>query len=263
MIAAEGVVANGEPAILALLMGRFFTREAGILILVGGVVISALGVADHLPWPLLAAVVFAWVLVAAVLSIGLTHWLVPVYLRFGFIDRAIELCLLARDSAPNRKMRDQASVDVAMIHATTGRFADALRNLERVNAFAMGTLPRALVEANRAWCRAHLNQDLEKALEEAHGAREAVPDEGIFAYIEGLVLHRLGRDAEALEAIEASLVSEPDPRLPQPGERALVLSEVRQALGDAAGARAALDDAVRQGTQGPFREAIDQARVSP
>lgn len=263
MIPGRDVVASRQPAIFALPMGRFYTWEAAILIVVGWGIIAAVGYLSHFPVTIVVAFLFAWGLVGAILSIALTHQLIPVYLRLGLHDRALELCILARDSAANRKMRDMASVDIAMIHATQGRFADALRNLEGVNAFAMGTLPRALIEGNRAWCRAHVKGgDLDKALEEAKGAREAVPDEGIFAYFEGLVLHRLGRDAEALKAIEASLEADPDPKLPQPGERALVLSEVRRALGDAAGAKAALEDAVREGRTGPFREAIERAAAS-
>lgn len=262
MIPSPRLVGNDEPAIFPLPMSRLFTRESVGLIVLGSVVVVVVGLLYHLAPGILAFALLAWWMVAVVLSVGLIRQLIPLYLRLGLDDRALELAIFARDGAPNRKLRDIASVDVAMVQASAGRFADALRNLEGVNAFAMAKVPRALVEANRAWCRAHLGRDLDKALEEARGAREAVPEEGVLAYIEGLVLHRLGRDPEALEAIEASLKTEPDPRLPQPGERALVLYEVRQALGDDAGARAALDDAVRHGGRGPFHEAIARAAAA-
>ncbi len=187
-----------------------------------------------------------WLVASLPAAIKVQHALVPVYLRMGFKQRALSLATDIRESAPTRKSRDLASVDVAMVQSAMGRFEDALRNLDGVKDESFGALPRALILGNRAWCRAHLSRDLERALDEAGKARLLAPEEGLLKYFEGLVLLKMGKVTQARATISASLELEPDPELPLPGERRLVLGDALFAEDDQQAAKNAWRVAERE-----------------
>ena len=172
------------------------------------------------------------------------------------LERALELAISIRESAPTPKLRSVGAVDVAMVQIAMGRHEAALRNLEGAKTSRFQEATAALVIANRAYCRAHLDKDLEKALEEAEEACRTLPDEGILTYVRGLVLHRLGREEEALDALERPLTTEPDRSLPGPGERPMILAEVQEAVGDAEAAQASLERAKKEAKHSPFATTI-------
>lgn len=241
-------------------MARLWNLEALALMLGGLALVVYLSVDGGLGW-LSGLTGFAWLVASVPLAMSLQGALVPLYLQAGLNRRALHLALLVRETAPSRKIRDLASVDVAMVHLTEGRFDDALRNLDGINASALGTRSRALVEGNRAYCRAHLDRELDRALAQAEEARTLDPDEGLLAYFEGLVRFKRGDLEGALREIEASLEAEPDPTLPFPGERPFVLSQILAALGRTDEAAARLDEAARRARRGPFAEAVRAARA--
>lgn len=203
------------------------------------------------------AVAIVWILLAIPITLRVQGFLVPTYLQLGWADRALKVAVDIREAAPNRKFKDIASLDVAMVHAACGRFDDTLRNLEGVNAFALGEATRALIFLNRAWARAWLEKDLDKAAEEVAEARKLAPDEGLIDYLDGLVRFKKGDAAGARPLVERSLEKEPDPGLPVPGERPMVLARILEALGEDASAR--WQEAKAQGKKGPFAETIAAA----
>jgi tetratricopeptide (TPR) repeat protein len=237
-------------------MSRLFNREVLAVVILGFVAVALVGWLAELG-RIVIFFVAAWLVACLPIAMKVQHALIPLYLQLGFHGRALDLAVQIRESAPNRKLKDYAAVDVAMVQAALGRFEDGLRNLEGIRDEAFGDLPRALVVANRAWCRAHLGRDLDRALEEAREARKRAPNEGLITYFEGLVLQRLGRNEEAKKLIEASLEAEKDPGLPVPGERSLVLGDALAALGDADGARDRWKQAARSAKKkSPFYATI-------
>lgn len=240
-------------------MDRFFNRESAVVIFgsLAGVVFLCRD--SGLGWGQTAGVGFIWTLIAIVLAMKLHGAIIPLYLRIGFNKRALDLAIQIRDGSPNRKFRDASNVDVAMVQIAMGKFEAALRNLDSIKIAHWNEPMKALIIANRAYCRAHCGKRLERALEEAREATRLSPDEGIFPYFEGLVLHKLGRNEEAKPLIESSLEREKDPSLPVPGERPWILSRVEQALGDTEGAAAHLAEAAKQSKHSPFAAIIAEA----
>lgn len=254
MIAARRRAATSG-VLCSAAMSRLWNVEAlvfmfgGLALVIALAVESGLGVYSILPGG-------AWLLASIPLAISLQTALIPIYLQLGWNTRALELALLIRDAAPGRKLRDLAAVDVSMVHLSAGRLDDALRNFETINVHQLGPRTRALILGNRAYCRAHLGRELDRALGEAREARTVDPDEGLLHYFEGLVLHAQGQHAEARALIESSLAKEPDPRLPFPGERPWVLSEIAKALGDAPEAERRRAEALRLARKGPIADKL-------
>jgi len=237
-------------------LSRLWNLEALLLMLGGEAIVVGLSLDSKLGW-LTLLVAAVWLLASVPIALRAQSAAVPLYVRLGFFQRALDLAVNIRESAPSPKIRSIGSVDVAMVQIAMGRFEAALRNLESARVARFSDATTALVIANRAYCRAHLGVDLEKALGEADEACQKLPDEGILTYIRGLVLHKLGRDAEAREAIEASLETETDPSLPVPAERPFVLSHVLRGLGEDEAASVQLALARAQVKRSPFREAIE------
>ncbi|MDF1562612.1 MAG: tetratricopeptide repeat protein [Deltaproteobacteria bacterium] len=237
---------------------RLWNLEALVVMLGGLAVVVGLALDSDLGWVtwLLAA---GWLAISIPLAMSAQATMIPIYVRWGRFQRALDLAVAIRESAPSPKIRHIAGIDVAMVQIAMGRFERALENLEsaRVGSFKEGT--RALVVANRAYCRAHLGQDLEQALEEAESALSMLPEEGILDYVRGLCLHKLGRNEEAREAIARSLERDPTADLPVPAERPWIYSRVLAALdeGEAAAHQVAL--ARKRMKHSPFREAIEAA----
>ncbi len=240
------------------MFSRLWNLEAAFVMVGGLAVVIGLALDSQLGWVtwLLAG---GWLAISIPLAMSAQAAVVPLYLRLGWFERALDLSVSIRESAPSPKTRAMVGVDVAMVQIALGRYENALKNLEKttVARFQEGT--RALVVANRGYCRAHLGQDLEKALDEAEAACKLLPEEGILDYVRGLCLHKLGRNEEAREAIEHSLETDPDPALPVPGERPYIFSLVLTALGDTDRATAQMLLARRRAKRSPFRQAIEAA----
>ena len=238
-------------------MSRLFTWEAGLVIVGGLAAVIALSL-DAGAGIYTVFLALGWLVASVPLAFLVQNALVPLYLRIGWADRALTLATLIREGAPNRKLRDVASVDVAMVQVAMGRYDDALRNLCQVRLAAFGDETRALLLANRAYCRAHLGRDLETAREEIDEALALSPDEGILAYVDGLVRFKEGDLGEARRRILESLEREPAPDLPVPGERPWMLYQIARREGTE-DAEAWLRRARREGRRGPFRQAIATA----
>lgn len=158
--------------------------------------------------------------------------LIEVYAGHGRLERALELAVVIRDSAPNTRMRNRACVDVALLHLLRRDHARALENLERVKLSMVDKGPaRAVVEGHLAYSLAHLGRDLPRAEELARSASKAVPREPIFTYFLGLTLLAQKQFAEAEALIARSLQENPDPAEPFVGERAWALAQARLGLG--------------------------------
>ncbi|RMG15163.1 MAG: hypothetical protein D6729_12695 [Deltaproteobacteria bacterium] len=241
-------------------MARLFTWETAVVTFGGLAVVVALSL-DEGAGGYTVLFGLAWLVAALPLSLLLQNALIPLYVQLGWHERALKLATLVREGAPNRKLRDVASIDVAMVQVAMGRFGDALRNLENVHLSSFKRPVRALILANRAYCRAHLGRDLDRAGEEIAQALELDPETGILAYVDGLVRYKQGDPSGARERIELSLQQEPDPSLPVPGERPWILFQVLEALGDPAAAEW-LERARREGGRGPFARAIAEARAT-
>jgi tetratricopeptide (TPR) repeat protein len=215
-------------------MGRYFNRESA-LVAVGLLVVTlpVLLFVGQLDAPKAAGLsVLITLLLFFPLATVFQDHLIEWYAESGRIDRALDLALSIRDSAPNQRFRNRASVDVALIQLLRRDYQNALNNLESVK-LSLLTQPeaRAVVEGHLAYCLAHKDQQLERAEELARSAAKAVASEPIFGYFVGLVLYKAGKLAEAEAEIAKSIEANPDPKLPFPGERAYHLALVRKALG--------------------------------
>ena len=242
-------------------MTRLHNRETLAVVLLGLALALLIGWLADLGRVTLMLVA-GWLVASLPVAMKVQLAILPLYLRLGFNQRALDLAVDIRDSAPNRKGRDLASLDVAMVQAAMGRFKDALKSLDSIKAESFRDLVQALVLANRAWCRAHLGQKLERALEEAKKANALAPEEGLLPYFEGLALHKMGRNFEARTAIESSLKQDGDPALPCPGERALILGDTLQALGEEVAAlRSWREASLHSKGKGPFARVIEE-RIS-
>jgi tetratricopeptide (TPR) repeat protein len=229
-------------------MGRYLNAESGVVALVL-LILSLLTLlfVGHLEVPKAAGLsVLITLLLFFPLATVFQDQLLEWYAESGKIERALDLAIQIRNSAPNQRFRNRAAVDVALIQLLRQDYAHALENLESVKLSLLSQAEaRAVVEGHLAYCLAHRNQQLERAEELARSAAKSVASEPIFGYFVGLVLYRAGRLAEAEELIARSIEQNPDPKLPFPGERAYHLALVRKAQGkDAASAR---DQAVAAG----------------
>jgi tetratricopeptide (TPR) repeat protein len=223
-------------------MGRYLNTESlalGAAILV----ITLLGLAfgAHLDWVKASGLALLITILSFFpLATVLQDQLLEYYAESGRIDRALDLAIAIRDSAPNQRFRNRAAVDVALIQLLRRDYANALNNLERVKlSLIKAPEARAVVEGHLAYCLAHQNTQLERAEELARSALKGAPDEPIFGYFLGLVLYKRNQLGEAEEQMAKSLEKNPDPKAPYPGERAYHLAVVRKALGkDAEGPKA-------------------------
>lgn len=158
--------------------------------------------------------------------------LVELYAHGGKLDRALELAIAARDSAPNTHLRNRGYVDVALLHLLRRDYPHALENLEKVKTgLIKNDAARAVVEGHLAYCLAHLGRDLERAETLARSAVKNCPEEAIFGYFVGLALLERGLANEAEPLIAESLEKDRDATEPYPGERAWALTRARLMLG--------------------------------
>jgi tetratricopeptide (TPR) repeat protein len=225
-------------------MGRFFNREAGfvaVALLAAGLGIGlAAGLA---PWLVAAVTVGLVALAHWPLTIAFQSWILEFYVERGRLDRALHLAIEIRDSAMTRSEREKAVLDVAFVHLARSDYEHALQNLQRVIGTSLKPATKAVVDATPGYSLAHLGRELERAEKLIESAIRATPKEPLFTYFLGLLRFRQNRFAEARELINRSLVEEPDPKLPYPGERGYILAQVLKNLGDTAGAREALQKA--------------------
>ena len=214
-------------------MGRFFNLESALVLL--GCVVVAIGAC--LALGLVPMVAVGLGLIGALLAFlpaaaFVQDKLIEIYAGRGQIDRALELAVVIRESAPNTRMRNRAYVDVALLHLLRRDHASALENLEKVKLSLVDSGPaRAVVEGHLAYCLAHLQRELERAEEHARNAVKAVPREPIFTYFLGLTLLQRGQAAEAEALIARSLTENPDVNEPFAGERAWALARAQLQLG--------------------------------
>lgn len=222
-------------------MSRYLNLESLVVLLlclavgVGGCLLAGLG----LPKAIALGLVFT-VLAFFPVSMAVQDKLVEVYAERGNFDRALNLAIAARDTAPNSTFRNRALVDLALVHLLRRDYLRALENLEKVKtALIKNEAARAVVEGHLAYCLAHLHKDLERAETLARTAMKGAPEEHVFGYFVGLALLERGLAAEAEPFIAESLEKDPDPAEPFPGERAWALARARLMLGkDAETARA-------------------------
>jgi predicted Zn-dependent protease len=214
-------------------MARFFNLESlGVLVLclavgIGGCFALGLG------WPqaIGLGLVFSILAFFPVAS-ALQDKLIEVYAHNGKFERALDLAIVARDTAPSTRLRNRAEVDVALLHLMRRDYKNALSNLERVKLSLVGSdAGKAVVQGHQAYCLAHLERDLERAEELARAASKAVPEEPVFTYFVGLTLLKAGKLAEAEPFIAESLEKNADAEEPFPGERHWALAFVRAAQG--------------------------------
>jgi len=234
-------------------MGRFFNREAALVaggLLVAGVAIGLL--AGLKPWLVAVVTVGLVALLHWPLTLAFQSWMLEVYTEHGRLQRALDLALQIRDSATLRRERHKAYVDVAFVHLARGDYEHALQNLSKVIVSSLKPATRAVVEGSTAYALAWLERDLSRADELAQRSVAAFPSEPLFGFFLGLVRFKEGRLAEAQELVSKSLETEPDPKLPHPGERTYVLAQVQSALGERDAARASLEKA--RGARGRFGE---------
>jgi len=214
-------------------MSRFFNLEslavlaACLIACVGGGFAVGLGALQAVGLGLVLSVVAFLFIAPAVLD-----KLVEVYARGPKIGRALDLAIAARDAAPSARIRNRFIVDVALIQLVRREYQLALEGLEKVKLSLVSSDPaKAVVRGHIAYCLAHLERDLDRALELAQGASKAVPDEAIFTYFVGLVLLKQGKPADAEPLLARSIELDPNPREPFPGERFWALAQARAALG--------------------------------
>ncbi|MBS2031578.1 MAG: hypothetical protein JST54_27005 [Deltaproteobacteria bacterium] len=214
-------------------MARFFNLES-LAVLVACLVMGVGGAfASGLDWPKAIGMGLVFTVVAFLIAAPmLLDKLIEVYAKGGKLDRALDLAISARDSAPSTGMKNVAQVDVALLHLLRRDFQHALDNLEGVRLKSSASAgARAVVQGHTAYCLAHLNRDLPRADELARSALKAMPDEPIFMYFVGLVLLVSEKAAEAEPLLEQSIQKDPDPTEPYQGERYWALARARVALG--------------------------------
>src|SRR5205823_6646985 len=106
--------------------------------------------------------------------------LIEVYAKGGKLERALDLAMLIRDTAPRTSIKNRAQVDVALLHLLRRDYKNALDNLERVKLSLVSTdAGRAVVQGHTAYCLAHVGRDFERAEELARAACKSVPEEPI------------------------------------------------------------------------------------
>ena len=214
-------------------MARFFNLES-LAVLVGCLIVGVGGAfASGLDWPKAIGMGLVFTVVAFLIAApALLDKLIEVYAKGGKLERAMDMAIIARDSAPSTRMKNRAMVDVALLHLLRRDFQHALDNLERVKLSLVGTdAGRAVVQGHLAYCLAHLNKELPRAEELARAANKAIPDEPIFTYFVGLVLLVSDKPAEAEPLLAASIEKNLDPTEPFPGERYWALAQARVKLG--------------------------------
>ena len=213
-------------------MGRFYTREMGLLTVLGAVVgliiarLAGIGVGGTV-----AITVGGGLVLTLMIGPWIQDFLVGFYSQRGMLPRALDLAIKIRDSAPTRSLRSRANVDLALVQVQLGDASNALRNLEeaRLSDFS-SPAARAVIQGHQAYCLALTGGDLAKAEGLAREARTAVPDEGLFAFYLGLVLLKAGKPGDAEPLIAESLKTNPDARSPVPGERHYFLALARKQL---------------------------------
>lgn len=225
-------------------MSRFFNREAGFValgLLAAGLTIGLL--AGLRPWLVAAVAVGVVALLHFPATLAVQSWLLEFYVEHGKLQRALELAVEIRDSAITRSEREKAVLDVAFVHLARADYEHALQNLQRVIGSSLKPATKAVVAATTGYSLAHLDRELERAEALIESARRSAPQEGLFVYFLGLARYRQNRLADARDLINRSLVAEPDPKLPYPGERAYILAQVLKGLGEAEAARTELQRA--------------------
>lgn len=229
-------------------MGRFFNREAAFVALA----LLAVGVASalYLDVPIWAKVVIP----VAVLAI--LHWPVTIatqerileaYTERGLYDRALALALDIRESSPDRKTRQRASLNVAFVHMARGDYENALKNLRTIVVATEQAVFKAVVDGATGYCLAQLDRDLPEAERLVLSSLRAQPEEAIFVSFLALVRLKQGNFAEARQFLEKSFALDPDPALPHPGERAYMMALALEGLGERAKSREQLKIAERAG----------------
>jgi len=214
-------------------MARYFNLESGLLLVVLLAVAAGVAVALGLDWPKALALGLAVAMLTGFpLAAALQDKLLEVYAKRGKLDRALDLAIAIRNSAPNGRLRNRAQVDLALLQLLRRDYEHALANLSAVKQALVSSDPaRAVVRGHMAYCLAHLSRELPRAEELARDAVKAAPDEPIFAYFLGLTLLQQGRAAEAEPLIAESLEKNPDAAEPFPGERHWALARARAELG--------------------------------
>jgi tetratricopeptide (TPR) repeat protein len=214
-------------------VARYINLESAILLVV--CLAIPLGLCLFLGLPPIRAIGISAVLTLLVffpLATLMQDKLLEMYADRGQLDRALDLALKIRDSAPNQRFRNRAAVDVALVQVLKRDYANALTNLESVKlSLIRAPEARAVVEGHIGYCLAHLDKDLPRAEELARAALKSVPNEPLFHYFIGLALLKQNKPAEAEPEIAKSLAENPDPKAPYPGERAYHLALARKSTG--------------------------------
>lgn len=234
-------------------MGRFFNREAAMVAV--GLLLAGLAVgfiAGLKPWMVAAITVGVVALLHWPLTLSFQAWALEYYLEHGKLERALQLAMEVRDSSMTRREREKACIDVAFVHFARGDYEHALQNLNKVVPSNLKRTTKAVVEASTGYALAYLERELPRAEGLIQGAMASVPQEPLFGFFLSVVRLKQRRFAEARELIGKSLETEPDLKLPHPGERPYILAQVLKGLGDEAAARAELEKA--KATRGRFAE---------
>jgi tetratricopeptide (TPR) repeat protein len=234
-------------------MGRFFNREAAVVavgLLIAGVAVGL--IAGLKPWVVVATTAGIVALLHWPVTLSFQSWVLEYYVEHGKLTRALELAIEIRDSSMIRREREKAHIDVAFVHFARGDYEHALQNLNKVVPSTLKPATKAVVEASTGYALAWLERELPRAEELVQRAITGFPQEPLFGFFLALVRYKQGRFADAKELVLKSLEAEPDPKLPHPGERSYVLALTLKALGDAEGARQALEKA--KATHGRFAE---------
>ncbi|MBI5547271.1 MAG: hypothetical protein HY901_25600 [Deltaproteobacteria bacterium] len=225
-------------------MGRFFNREAAAVaagLLVAGVAVGL--IAGLKPWVVVAIAVGLVALLHWPVTLSFQSWILEYYVGHGNLQRALELAIEIRDSAMIRREREKAHINVAFVHLARADYEHALQNLNPVVTSSLKPATKAVVDATTGYALAYLERDLGRAETLIQSSIASVPTEPLFGFFLAVVRLKQNRLQEAKSLILESLEAEPDPKLPNPGERQYVLAKVLEALGDGAGAKAQLEKA--------------------
>ncbi|MDR0965362.1 MAG: tetratricopeptide repeat protein [Myxococcales bacterium] len=216
-------------------MGRFFNREAAVvalILLVAGVAVALL------------VDVQLWIkLLIPLATLAILHWPMTIlsqekflsfYIDHGRYARALDLALAIRESSPDRRSRQRASLSVAFVQMASGDYENALKNLRTIVATKEQVALKSVVGGTTGYCLAQLGRDLPEAERLIKASLATQPEEGIFVTFLALVRLQQGRFVEAGELLDKSLALEPDPKLPHLGERSYMKALVFEGLGDLA-----------------------------
>lgn len=218
-------------------MGRFFNREAALVALA----LLAVGIASALclDVPIWAKVVIPIAVLAILhwpVTIATQEQILEAYTERGLYDRALALALDIRESSPDRKTRQRASLNVAFVHMARGDYESALRNLRAIVVVTEQAVFKAVVNASTGYCLAQLDRELSEAEQLIQSSLRAQPEEAIFVTFLALVRLKQGNFAEAKRLLDRSFALDPDPKLPHPGERAYMMALALEGLGEMASA---------------------------